>query len=120
MKPRRFPPPWSIDEHKDACFIRTSRSLYERANGYNYDAVKDPAHARCAGADRRWCFGREPLARWASAAVSHGPKLCFAQFTGLSRINAGALHEQRAQITITTPADTPKDRSISRRHLLRH
>ena len=21
MKPRRFPPPWSIDEHKDACFI---------------------------------------------------------------------------------------------------
>jgi hypothetical protein len=21
VKPRRFPPPWSIDEHKDACFI---------------------------------------------------------------------------------------------------
>jgi hypothetical protein len=21
VKPRRFPPPWSIDEHKDACFV---------------------------------------------------------------------------------------------------
>jgi hypothetical protein len=21
VKPRRFPPPWAIDEHKDACFI---------------------------------------------------------------------------------------------------
>ena len=25
MEPRRFPPPWSIEEHNDACFIVKDR-----------------------------------------------------------------------------------------------
>ncbi len=38
MADRRFPPPWTIDEHNDACFIvrdATGQALRHRSqNGY--------------------------------------------------------------------------------------
>ena len=34
--------------------------------------------------------------------------------------NAGRLHEQHAQVALATLGDTPQDRSITSRHLLRH
>ena len=44
------------------------------------------------------------------------PKAMLFQFAGRSK-DAGALHEQRAQIAIATLADAAKDRPIARRHL---
>jgi hypothetical protein len=44
--------------------------------------------------------------------VSHGPKLCFAQFAGLSR-NSGALHEQHAQVAIAALANARNCHQLS-------
>src|SRR5262245_33621423 len=58
----------------------------------------------------------QPLSRcrqpW-SKAVLH-------PLAGPDEHNAGCLHEQHAQVAITTLSDTAQDRSIAGRHLLRH
>ena len=52
MKPRRFPPPWSIDEHKDACFIVKDATGHALAYVYfewSRDAAQRPT---CSPATR--------------------------------------------------------------------
>jgi hypothetical protein len=44
MKPRRFPPPWTIEEYNDACFIVSDKNGQEL--GYFY--FEDEAGRRSA------------------------------------------------------------------------
>jgi hypothetical protein len=57
VKPRRFPPPWSIDEHKDACFIVKDATGHALAYVYfEEEPGRRPAahlHPRRGPADRR-------------------------------------------------------------------
>jgi hypothetical protein len=49
MTPRRFPPPWTIEEHNNACFI--VRDKNGQALGYFY--YEDEPGRRCRTAHHR-------------------------------------------------------------------
>jgi hypothetical protein len=71
---RRFPPPWTVEDHNDACFIVKDRNGYGLAYVYYEEEpgrrsaanllTRDEARgiavniAKC----RSWCGAREPLA----------------------------------------------------------
>jgi hypothetical protein len=44
--PRRFPPPWSVEEYNDACFIVRDHNGQQLAYVYFEDEPQRPRHDR--------------------------------------------------------------------------